>query len=145
MMNSYIVKDNSCPAIPMCTYNICLFSINGVFTISFFKTFSTTFIYNVIFIDYRTATESDKSEKNGSNSVSALFHLLVPLMKCESADMRDTIVNGLGYTNPAVFKLVFEPRQEVSNNIICATSRASDQPAHTCSLIRAFASRLNIL
>ena len=61
----------------------------------------------MIFIDYRTATESDKSEKNGSNSVSALFHLLVPLMKCESADMRDTIVNGLGYTNPAVFKLVF--------------------------------------
>ena len=61
----------------------------------------------MISLYYRTATESDKSEKNGSSSVSALFHLLVPLMKCESADMRDTIVNGLGYTNPAVFKLVY--------------------------------------
>ena len=47
---------------------------------------------------------------------------------------------------------------EISNNVVCATSkgsdqpahthsliRASDQPAHTHSLIRAFASRLNIL
>ena len=30
-------------------------------------------------------------------------------------------------------------------NVVCATSKASDQPAHTRSLIRAFASRLNIL
>ena len=29
--------------------------------------------------------------------------------------------------------------------LVCATSKASDQPARTCSLIRAFASRLNIL
>ena len=34
---------------------------------------------------------------------------------------------------------------EISNNVICATSKASDQPAHTRSLIRAFASRLSIL
>ena len=33
----------------------------------------------------------------------------------------------------------------ISNNVVCATSKASDQPAHTRSLIRAFASRLNIL
>ena len=25
------------------------------------------------------------------------------------------------------------------NNVVCATSKASDQPAHTCCLIRAFA------
>ena len=31
------------------------------------------------------------------------------------------------------------------NNVVCATSKVSDQPAHTRSLIRAFASRLNIL
>ena len=31
------------------------------------------------------------------------------------------------------------------NNVVCAISKASDQPAQTCSLIRAFASRLNIL
>ena len=45
----------------------------------------------------------------------------------------------LQYPNPC------EPRHEISNNVVCATSKASDQPAHTRSLIRAFASRLNIL
>ena len=39
----------------------------------------------------------------------------------------------------------FEPVHEISNNVVCATSKASDQPAHTRSLIRAFASRLSIL
>ena len=38
----------------------------------------------------------------------------------------------------------FEPVHEISNNVVCATSKASDQPAHTRSLIRAFASRLSI-
>ena len=38
-----------------------------------------------------------------------------------------------------------EPVHEISNNVVCATSIASDQPAHTRSLIRAFASRLSIL
>ena len=40
---------------------------------------------------------------------------------------------------------VNEPVHEISNNVVCATSKASDQPAHTRSLIRAFASRLSIL
>ena len=38
-----------------------------------------------------------------------------------------------------------EPVHEISNNEVCATSKASDQPAHTRSLARAFASRLSIL
>ena len=38
-----------------------------------------------------------------------------------------------------------EPRHEISNNVICATSKASDQLAHMRSLSRTFASRLNIL
>ena len=38
-----------------------------------------------------------------------------------------------------------EPRHEISNIVVCATSKASDQPANTRSRIRAFASRLNIL
>ena len=37
------------------------------------------------------------------------------------------------------------PRHEFSNNVVCATSKGSDQPAHTRRLLRAFASRLNIL
>ena len=38
-----------------------------------------------------------------------------------------------------------EPVHEIYNNLVCATSKTSDQPAHTRSLIKAFASRLNIL
>ena len=42
-------------------------------------------------------------------------------------------------------KLIYDPVHEISNNAVCATSNASDQPAHTRSLIRAFARRLDIL
>ena len=42
-------------------------------------------------------------------------------------------------------KIIIKPWHGISNNVVCATSKASDQPAHTRSLIRAFASRLNIL
>ena len=38
-----------------------------------------------------------------------------------------------------------EPVLDISNNVVCATNKASDQPAHMRSLIRAFASRLSIL
>ena len=38
-----------------------------------------------------------------------------------------------------------ERRHELSNNVACATSKVSDQPAHERSLIRAFVSRLNTL
>ena len=38
-----------------------------------------------------------------------------------------------------------EPWHGISNNVVCATSKASDQPAHWRSLIRAFARCLNIL
>ena len=37
------------------------------------------------------------------------------------------------------------PRHEISNNLVYSNSKASDQPAHRRSLIRAFASRLSIL
>ena len=45
----------------------------------------------------------------------------------------------------ALNTLNFEPVHEISNNVVCATSKATDQPAHTRSLIRAFASRLSSL
>ena len=41
--------------------------------------------------------------------------------------------------------MTFEQWHEISNNVVCATSKGSDQPAHTRSLIRAFVGRLNIL
>ena len=37
----------------------------------------------------------------------------------------------------------YEPRHEISNNVVSATSKASDKPAYTRSLIRAFASHMN--
>ena len=37
-----------------------------------------------------------------------------------------------------------EPVHEISNNVVCATSKAPEQPAHTRSLIRAFTSRLSV-
>ena len=40
---------------------------------------------------------------------------------------------------------IIEPWHEISTNMVCATSKVSDQPAHMRSLIRAFASPLNIL
>ena len=40
---------------------------------------------------------------------------------------------------------IYGPVHEISNNVVCATSKASDQPAHMRSLIRAFASPLSIL
>ena len=40
---------------------------------------------------------------------------------------------------------IIEPRHDISNNMVCATSKGSDQPAHMRRLIRACASRLNIL
>ena len=46
---------------------------------------------------------------------------------------------------PQCLTIKNEPVHEISNNVVCATSKGSDQPAHTRSLIRAFARRLNIL
>ena len=59
-------------------------------------------------------------------------HLLrIKIFRCHQGEVGNLIIN--------------EPRHEISINVVCATSKASDQPAHTRSLIRAFASRLNIL
>ena len=41
--------------------------------------------------------------------------------------------------------LIYEPRHEICNNVVCATSKGSNQRLHTRSLVRAFASRINIL
>ena len=49
----------------------------------------------------------------------------------------------LKLTSYSQLTLIFEPVHEISNNVVCLTSKASDQPAHTCSLIGAFVSRLS--
>ena len=44
-----------------------------------------------------------------------------------------------------VYRRSTNVQNEPSNNVVCATSKDSDQPVHTRSLIRAFASYLNII
>ena len=56
----------------------------------------------------------------------------------------------LAIVEPLIVKLyisdsLFELRYEISNNVVCATSKASDKPAHMRSQIRDFARRLNSL
>ena len=63
----------------------------------------------------------------------------IALMKCGSVDARLWSLLQFYETSNKN-----EPWHGISNNVVCAASKASDQPAHTCSLIRAFASRLNI-
>ena len=60
--------------------------------------------------------------------------------KHEHADINEFVVEDAIH-----IVLNSEPVHEISNNMVCATSQASDQPAQTRSLIRAFASRLSIL
>ena len=53
---------------------------------------------------------------------------------------------GKGLTSWPLFVMFEnEPRHEISNNVVCATNKGSDQPAHVRSLIGAFACCLNIL
>ena len=52
------------------------------------------------------------------------------------ATTKDRATLGSAYVSISII----EPWHEISNNVVCATSKSSDQPAHTRSLIRAFAS-----
>ena len=51
----------------------------------------------------------------------------------------------LKYFRTALSIMIIEQRHETSTNVVCATSKASKQPAHKRRLIRAFAIRLNVL
>ena len=42
----------------------------------------------------------------------------------------------LGHYRPASASMISEQGHEIFNSVVCATSKASDQPAHMCSLIR---------
>ena len=68
------------------------------------------------------------------------FHYVYTRFMTETNLVCTLFVTGNVYVNK-----LYEPLHEISNNLVCETSKASDQPAHTRSLIRAFASRLNIL
>ena len=81
-----------------------------------------------------------------TSSNDVFFSLKIDIVLANSEDQDDMLYNAeihLGLH--CLSKVQNEPRHEIPNNVVCATSRASDQPAHTRSLIRVFASRLNIL
>ena len=59
--------------------------------------------------------------------------------------IRRTFLECIGDPTAKPSGVLYEPVHEISNNVVCATSKASDQPAHTRSLIKAFASRFSIL
>ena len=82
--------------------------------------------------------------KKGSVRIVPPFDLLIKLIQKTTITKKNNPIN-LGIKHVFFHALTFEPRQEISNNVVCATRRASDQPVHTHSLIRASASHLNIL
>ena len=47
--------------------------------------------------------------------------------------------------SPESLQLTYEPRNEITNNVVCETSKGSDRPVHRHGLIRTFVSRLNVL
>ena len=84
--------------------------------------------------------------------------LLVDLKEMEAAcpDILEVLITSVGEFfrvtaeiqkhNSMINKaIIIDPWHEISNNLVCATSKGSDQPAHTRRLIRAFAGRFNIL
>ena len=73
------------------------------------------------------------------------MHGVISLLDTTSYDIKDF----RGNRNLSIYRSydnnIIEPVHEISNNVVCETSKKSDQPAHRRSLIRAFASRLSIL
>ena len=73
------------------------------------------------------------------HSPSILYLDIYPCCIRQYGRLKETFCGCAGIPNS-----LYEPVHEISNNVVCATSKASDQPAHTRSLIRVFASRMNI-
>ena len=74
----------------------------------------------------------------------SVYSLYMELIEEEYDDCKVREIINLAWLDNNISKLL-EPWHEISNNVVCATSKGSDQPAHMRSLIRAFASRLNLL
>ena len=87
--------------------------------------------------------------KQGSDfSITRGFHFLTTISEFRENKKICALIERQpvrAWINYRMSQTVNEPVPEISNNVVCATSKASDQPAHTHSLIRAFASCLSIL
>ncbi|XP_070490077.1 protein furry isoform X3 [Chironomus tepperi] len=51
---------------------------------------------------------TDRNDKNSSGLSTAMYKLIVPLLRCEVADIRDAAVNALGLINPDALKDLME-------------------------------------
>ena len=80
-----------------------------------------------------------QSRTRQDNSTKTVGQMRVPMK--EKSTTKRMLRREQGKVNITINEL----RHEIYNNVVCATSKASDQPVRTCSLIRAFASRMNIL
>ena len=80
-----------------------------------------------------------------SNAV-LLMDLQVPIFMClVGLPLACKIANMFLFTGVNIYLSQCMRFPTISNNVVCATSKASDHPAHMGSLIRAFASRLSFL
>ena len=127
--------------------------------ITLYKTLNKTWVpllsrwnsRNTPWYEYKIAafTVSEKSSNTTQNTLSISWNIHEKLT-VSWVDLQCVIVVFPDHTHNLTTRTcnlihVFEPRHEVSNNAVCTNSKVSDQHAHARSLIRAFASRLNIL
>ena len=88
--------------------------------------------------EFNYEQEKELCENGIEKSIPQVYHLSLLSKSCDA----NAIL-------PMDFAILpsnsYEPVHEIFNNVVCATSKASDQPARTRSLIRNFASRLSIL
>jgi hypothetical protein len=47
---------------------------------------------------------TDRNDKSATGLTTAMYKLIVPLLRCEVADIRDAAVNALGHINPDALK-----------------------------------------
>ena len=117
---------------------VCILLLAFVFTINPLKTGKTN-------PDILTISEDPDEMPHRAAFHQGLHYLLRQNRSSRNNTMISEIIScdPSMYTMDHPYLIVYEPVHEISNNVICATSKVSDQPAHTRSLIRAFASNLS--
>ena len=81
------------------------------------------------------------SEDPDEMPLNVAFHQSLHCLLKRSSEKEIKFLGLIITCDPSIYELC----HEISNNVVCVTSKPSDQPVRTRSLIRALASRLNIL
>ena len=99
-------------------------------------------------LTFATSLDQDQARQNVGPDLDPICLALKEIY--ENVDFEKKSADDKQHENfPAVHILLeicqnlskYEPRHKISNNVVCATSKGSDQPAHMRSLIRVLASR----